>query len=47
VQIDETQYPHPKFGWWWMPTAWQARLKRNNAKESYLGILIGKSNEYV
>ena len=32
IEIDEIRDPHPKFGWWWMPTAWQARLKRNNAK---------------
>jgi len=31
-QIDTIRDPHPRFGWWWMPTAWQARLKRNNAK---------------
>jgi len=31
TEIDEIRDPHPRFGWW-MPTAWQARLKRNNAK---------------
>ena len=30
--IDRIRDPHPKFGWWWMPDAWQARLKRNSAK---------------
>jgi hypothetical protein len=23
-QIDKIRDPHPKFGWWWMPTAWLA-----------------------
>jgi hypothetical protein len=31
-QIDMIRDPHPKFGWWWMPTAWQARWIRNAAK---------------
>ena len=31
--IDRIRDPHPKFGWWWMPNAWQARWKRNRAKK--------------
>jgi glycosyltransferase involved in cell wall biosynthesis len=30
--IDCIRDPHPKFGWWWMPEAWQARWIRNSAK---------------
>jgi len=30
--IDRIRDPHPKFGWWWMPEAWNARWKRNNAQ---------------
>jgi hypothetical protein len=29
TEIDEIRDPHPKFGWWWMPKAWQARWRRN------------------
>jgi hypothetical protein len=36
IQIDTIRDPHPRFGWWWMPTAWQARLKRNNAKRALI-----------
>jgi hypothetical protein len=35
-QIDKIRDPHPKFGWWWMPEAWQARWKRNKMKRSLL-----------
>ena len=35
-QIDEIRDPHPRFGWWWMPTAWQARWKRNKMKKVLL-----------
>ena len=31
-RIDCIRDPHPKFGWWWMPEAWQARWIRNSAK---------------
>jgi hypothetical protein len=31
-QIDKIRDPHPKFGWWWMPDAWAAKWKRNNAQ---------------
>jgi len=34
--IDCIRDPHPKFGWWWMPKAWQARWIRNTARESLL-----------
>jgi hypothetical protein len=37
--IDRIRDPHPKFGWWWMPDAWQARLKRNSAKRSLIQAL--------
>ena len=37
--IDRIRDPHPKFGWWWMPDAWQARWKRNNAKRSLIQAL--------
>jgi hypothetical protein len=34
--IDRIRDPHPRFGWWWMPTAWQARWKRNKMKKVLL-----------
>ena len=34
--IDRIRDPHPKFGWWWMPDAWQARWKRNKVKKVLL-----------
>jgi hypothetical protein len=34
TQIDEIRDPHPKFGWWWMPDAWQARWKKNKMKKA-------------
>ena len=37
--IDRIRDPHPKFGWWWMPDAWQARWKRNSAKRSLIQAL--------
>lgn len=36
LQIDKIRDPHPKFGWWWIPAAWAARLKRNGAQRSLL-----------
>ena len=38
--IDRIRDPHPKFGWWWMPNAWQARWKRNKMKKILLQALI-------
>ena len=32
--IDRIRDPHPKFGWWWMAEAWQARWKRNKMKKA-------------
>jgi len=29
--IDRIRDPHPKFGWWWMPKAWQARWIRSKS----------------
>jgi len=37
--IDRIRYPHPKFGWWWMPDAWQARWKRNSAQRLLINAL--------
>ena len=34
LRIDKIRDPHPKFGWWWIPEAWQARWARNNAQRS-------------
>ena len=34
--IDRIRDPHPKFGWWWMPGAWKARLIRNATQKSLL-----------
>ena len=39
TQIDKIRDPHPKFGWWWMPNAWHARWKRNNAQRSLIQAL--------
>lgn len=36
LQIDRIRDPHPKFGWWWVPAAWAARLERNDAQRSLL-----------
>jgi glycosyltransferase involved in cell wall biosynthesis len=36
LQIDTIRDPHPRFGWWWMPTAWTARVMRNNAKRALI-----------
>ena len=40
LQIDTIRDPHPRFGWWWMPDAWQARWKRNKMKKVLLQALI-------
>jgi hypothetical protein len=37
--IDSIRDPHPKFGWWWLPKAWQARWKRNKMKKGLLKAL--------
>jgi glycosyltransferase involved in cell wall biosynthesis len=37
--IDRIRDPHPKFGWWWMPEAWNARWKRNSAHRSIIQAL--------
>jgi len=38
--IDRIRDPHPKFGWWWMPKAWQARWRRNMMKKVLLRALV-------
>jgi len=38
-RIDCIRDPHPKFGWWWMPKAWQARIIRNKMDRSLLQAL--------
>lgn len=37
--IDRIRDPHPRFGWWSMPDAWQARWKRNRAQRSLIEAL--------
>jgi len=37
--LDRIRDPHPKFGWWWMPNAWQARLKKNSTRRSTIQAL--------
>jgi len=32
LKIDKIRDPHPKFGWWWIPEAWQSRWKRDKMK---------------
>jgi len=39
LQIDKIRDPHPRFGWWWIPEAWQARWKRNKMKKELLKAL--------
>ena len=39
VQIDKIRDPHPKFGWWWMLSAWIARSQRNKSKRALLQAL--------
>ena len=38
--IDRIRDPHPKFGWWWLPDAWNARWNRNKMKKALLQALI-------
>jgi hypothetical protein len=38
--IDRIRDPHPKFGWWWIPKAWQARWRRNRMKKALLQALV-------
>ena len=35
-ELDKIRDPHPKFGWWWQPKAWIARVRRNNAKRALI-----------
>ena len=35
-QIDKIRDPHPKFGWWWVPKAWESRWNRDAAKKKLL-----------
>ena len=35
-KLDALRDPHPRFGWWWMPSSWKARWKRNAAQRSLL-----------
>jgi hypothetical protein len=37
--IDRIRDPHPRFGWWWMPKAWEVRWRRNSAQRSLLQAL--------
>ena len=39
LRIDKIRDPHPKFGWWWIPQAWQARWKRNKMKRALIQAL--------
>jgi hypothetical protein len=39
IQIDKIRDPHPRFGWWWIPEAWQARWARDIAQRSLLQAL--------
>ena len=38
--IDRIRDPHPKFGWWWMPKAWQARWRRNIMRKALKQALV-------
>jgi hypothetical protein len=38
-RIDCIRDPHPKFGWWWMLSAWIARSQRNKSKRALLQAL--------
>ena len=40
LHIDKIRDPHPRFGWWWMPQAWRARMQRNKMKKVLLQALI-------
>ena len=40
LQIDTIRDPHPRFGWWWTPKAWEARWKRNSAKRLLIQSLV-------
>lgn len=40
IQIDAIRDPHPKFGWWWILDAWQARWKRDEMKKKLLQALV-------
>ena len=39
LHIDRIRDPHPKFGWWWMPNAWQVRLRKNRTRRSIIQAL--------
>jgi hypothetical protein len=34
--IDRIRDPHPRFGWWWLPKAWKARLTRGKMHRSLM-----------
>jgi hypothetical protein len=38
--IDCIRDPHPKFGWWWLPKAWEARWRRNNMRKALMQALV-------
>jgi glycosyltransferase involved in cell wall biosynthesis len=38
-RIDCIRDPHPKFGWWWLLSAWIARSQRNKSKRALLQAL--------
>ena len=37
--IDLIRDPHPRFGWWWISKAWQARWRRNKMKRALIQTL--------
>jgi glycosyltransferase involved in cell wall biosynthesis len=39
IQIDNIRDPHPRFGWWWMREAWEARVKRSKMQTLLLQAL--------
>ena len=39
AQIDKIRDSRPKFGWWWLPEAWQARGRRNAMKRALIKAL--------
>ena len=36
IALDKLRNPHQKFGWWWIPAAWRARVIRNNSEKTLI-----------
>ena len=36
IELDKLRNPHPKFGWWWIPAAWRARVIRNISEKTLI-----------